>query len=702
MKAWHILSIVFFLIIVLSAISLLNFQYKGIVSDEVFLTVSPAHQSYTLRHGESVNAQFTTDVRTRKACHATCSYTFTSVSTGNVLDVGNLKDRVEYTLTASSPGYGQDVYYFQVSCVSKTSLFCTEAQNATRRSVVTVNYSPTEEELAIMNDTKNVWLYDLQDINMATSLLSRIQEQPIDVQQLLKQKNTLLTQINATVADLFVLQRKWDKANVEELIPLTRTTHANHAEQLLINYTTEIKNYNNLLNRIIALKNKTAFFAHYNLLFEEPSTWLRNYNSAILALNAGLYKTLPASITTLENNSFLVNKTYMTRYETDVALANFFCNCTQQNYSDSPVEYANQICSSIPEYKPPKNITVNDTLHFLRQYPFARAKTLIAKLQELNLSNPVSDLGVGRRLELLGLDCIGESYNASLLATPLDTPVANSDDLILSLPPHTTSCCAYGKCTACGESTWYPLVLVHGHSFSLSSDALSSTEVFTPLEQWLLNTHKYLSAGTMAFNDDLQLAPGDLGKTPLTVIFKPSYYLETVGDDIVQSKEASIDTYALRLKESIDHIKDVTGKDKVNIVAHSMGGLVVRRYIQVFGDDSLNSTTLIGTPNKGIVGRVADVCDFFGSSVECQEMQEGSIFLNKLNTATYDVTLIIGRGCDMQGVDGDGVVRVTHALLGDIPAEYMFGNCTTTEFFHNWMVNPYKNPDILEKLHFAS
>ena len=54
------------------------------------------------------------------------------------------------------------------------------------------------------------------------------------------------------------------------------------------------------------------------------------------------------------------------------------------------------------------------------------------------------------------------------------------------------------------------------------------------------------------------------------------------------------------LKPWIDKAKSETGKDKVNIIAHSMGGLVVRAYIQSddYGND-IDKFAMVGTPNYG-------------------------------------------------------------------------------------------------------
>ena len=54
------------------------------------------------------------------------------------------------------------------------------------------------------------------------------------------------------------------------------------------------------------------------------------------------------------------------------------------------------------------------------------------------------------------------------------------------------------------------------------------------------------------------------------------------------------------LDDKIDEVKSVCGCDKVDIVAHSMGGLVARAYIQSIDyDDDVDQIIFLGTPHKG-------------------------------------------------------------------------------------------------------
>jgi pimeloyl-ACP methyl ester carboxylesterase len=55
------------------------------------------------------------------------------------------------------------------------------------------------------------------------------------------------------------------------------------------------------------------------------------------------------------------------------------------------------------------------------------------------------------------------------------------------------------------------------------------------------------------------------------------------------------------LKAAIGEAKSRSLKDKVNIIAHSMGGLVVRAYIKRYGGADIDKLAMVGTPNHGAV-----------------------------------------------------------------------------------------------------
>jgi hypothetical protein len=132
----------------------------------------------------------------------------------------------------------------------------------------------------------------------------------------------------------------------------------------------------------------------------------------------------------------------------------------------------------------------------------------------------------------------------------------------------------------------------------------------------------------------------------------------------------------------------------VIIISHSMGGLVTRRYAQLFGDDALAGVVFIGSPQKGISTRIGRYCRILGHNQECRDMEEGSLLLNKLDQDLIGVPSlnVIGIGCSMNGGDGDGVVLTSNAKLVGSKELEVRGTCTGTTLLHNSLLNIAKYP----------
>jgi len=117
-----------------------------------------------------------------------------------------------------------------------------------------------------------------------------------------------------------------------------------------------------------------------------------------------------------------------------------------------------------------------------------------------------------------------------------------------------------------------------------------------------------------------------------------------------------IRTYAKDLKKAIDVVKKITGAKKVNIVAHSMGGLVSRTYIEekafdsdhaktIYGKDSWNrrlglpkydndvyQLVTCGSPHHGASKWYKNIAEFIiGNYVCADQMMPDSEFLRILN-----------------------------------------------------------------------
>jgi triacylglycerol esterase/lipase EstA (alpha/beta hydrolase family) len=96
-----------------------------------------------------------------------------------------------------------------------------------------------------------------------------------------------------------------------------------------------------------------------------------------------------------------------------------------------------------------------------------------------------------------------------------------------------------------------------------------------------------------------------------------------------------IRTSARSLAGFVDNFRARVGVGRVDIVAHSQGGLVARQYIKFQGGvGEVAKLVNLSTPNYGTVA--ANAANFFGGGdcltiVSCQQMRIGSSFLDALN-----------------------------------------------------------------------
>jgi len=276
---------------------------------------------------------------------------------------------------------------------------------------------------------------------------------------------------------------------------------------------------------------------------------------------------------------------------------------------------------------------------------------------------------------------------------------------VASLSQPVPQCCLYDKCQSCDKKpSKHPLILLHGHSFNQDTLAYQSIEIFNGFEEAFSNDKLYFQTGLLIKTENT--TPDILGHYDLPLMSRPTYYLETYNDllglKVSEAKQGNIDTYALRLKESIDYTLYITGSDKVDVVAHSMGGLVLRRYMQIFGTQNIGTVILVAAPNQGVSDRTYNLCKVFGAVNECEDMRMDGIFIKKLNdlssqSTVKDMYLVVGKGCDTDGLDGDGVVSINNSLMQGFPQSHVFyvqGKCDGTHLLHNDLLNPSMYPEV--------
>jgi hypothetical protein len=294
-----------------------------------------------------------------------------------------------------------------------------------------------------------------------------------------------------------------------------------------------------------------------------------------------------------------------------------------------------------------------------------------------------------------------------------DMPPGNfSSRIDIKLTENYPICCIFGGCEKCcteeecsSNPKLYPVLFLHGHTLHSDNTPDFSLDAFNRIQS-KLQEDGYVIAGTITpLSDYSEISGGEWGLSSKPISVKGSYYLVSyynLGDySIAAQKSENIETYAIRLKEMVDLLKFRTGRDKVIIIAHSMGGLVARSYMQVFGDGSVYKLIMLDTPNKGVSGRVSSFCPVLGENKECEDMSEDSIFMKKLNDPkkipeNADIYTIVGIGCDMgNGKTGDGIVVKENQELDYAKNYYINGTCSgLSTFLHNEILDIEEYPEV--------
>lgn len=307
--------------------------------------------------------------------------------------------------------------------------------------------------------------------------------------------------------------------------------------------------------------------------------------------------------------------------------------------------------------------------------------------------------------EFLSIDFASLAKEKEELSLPLVTA-----DYVTELKENEERCCTFNECSRClnsSDDSPIPVIFIHGHPFNEKNTPEYAMNAFTKL-QTKLEEEKIINFGELGLGEDPgTIAEGEWSKSNRSVTVRASYYYIShynVGSyDVTVQKSERIENYAIRLKEIIDLVKYRTGAPRVSIIAHSMGGLVVREYGVLFGYESLDKVILINTPNKGITKKIGRFCQVFGSQNECADMTEGSIFLNKLNSHKipekppfYAIRSI---GCKMENnSQGDGIVTEESAYLEGAMNIAIQGECLDKlqTDLHTSVLDPELHPETYE------
>jgi predicted nucleic acid-binding Zn-ribbon protein len=218
----------------------------------------------------------------------------------------------------------------------------------------------------------------------------------------------------------------------------------------------------------------------------------------------------------------------------------------------------------------------------------------------------------------------------------------------------------------------FPVLFVHGHMFTDSKDPMvDSRYTFDNMISYMAShTNNAFDAGTIVDRGNEFLDSG-LKTNPGVALFRTTYYgyayIDSSGKFQFEKRNyESITEYANKLNNIIDAILETTGRKKVKIVSHSMGGLVVREYLRRYGSSKVDTFIMIGTPNQGIVDDVQSACDDFGADTECAQMAKGSSFLQTLSQGDDLPSRTYVLSGTYNNKETDGIVLKENSVLNGV------------------------------------
>jgi triacylglycerol esterase/lipase EstA (alpha/beta hydrolase family) len=188
---------------------------------------------------------------------------------------------------------------------------------------------------------------------------------------------------------------------------------------------------------------------------------------------------------------------------------------------------------------------------------------------------------------------------------------------------------------------------------------------------------------------------------------------DKIGGVVGLEDNQHISVYAQRLRDVIEVIKHNTGKNKVIIIAHSMGGLVSREYIKNYGGiNSVSKLITIGTPNHGTDAfTINTLCGILHPGPECEEMTSGSDFLIQLNTndeTPGEIKFLTIIGKNKKGTTcpnneyWDNVICSSSVYLNGAEnyyyEDFSESYSAISNSLHTIMVHPSKAPDVYNKI----
>jgi hypothetical protein len=734
-KRLIIASIVVLLILTIGY--LINIQVSFLVRDELHVELTPTYSRTATENNGTVLLNFTIKNNNFWFCNSHCSLSLYDPYTRKYIFKDNektMKSNTEAELNIpiklNVKGTGQRLFYLEAECNNVRGGLCVTKESIVARSALAVvDYTLTASEQRKVPELKDK--------------LSIYADAMNNVEALIANNKNILNDINGSIFDVSKVSIDKVEQLKEELVIAQTTWKSELYEEIKVNSIEELNSivenqkstneellskvglYNSIIETIDNIQIENITDVDIAEEIEVISATLQNVRypnveriySRILHLSNISKKLIEENnrkrqlleqmtIEYIDANTILINKlsrlfnsTGNTCSDIKIIDAKLNRNVTHSVSGEviSGFKHSLQDENATVEIEKDK-VIINGTINVTNVWNYS----LSDFYQLLTFDDSRTD-------ELVSFHCTNKTNNISVNIVdnkPIIISNATSAVEQVAFDSNLAKCCIAGQCNTCSmEKVPYPTLLLHGHLMNKDNPIEQSLSSFAKMQKKLSIEKDMINGGQL----DLQRTQLDGYWTGMSepIVFRASYYYLTYYDlefsTALARKKESIETYAIRLRELIDIVKTHTGAEKVNIVAHSMGGLVAREYLLLFGENNVENLILVGSPNNGVKGRVMGLCDTFGAEKECLEMSEGSIFLKKLNQFTpksTNVVMIYGTGCSLDGEDGDGVVTVANAKLEYARNIQINGTCD--DYFgvglHSDMLNPEKHSEVYETI----
>ncbi|MBI2662766.1 alpha/beta fold hydrolase [Candidatus Woesearchaeota archaeon] len=760
-KKFILLAIILIIVLFVSGTQLvlyLNF----LLGNDLIIGLTSEQETITLRQGESKSVGFNVEVRSNPFCQISCRGVFTQSALQKIVkeEVFNVLPGMtmgkRFVIASDAKTEGKEMYKYDVECNNVNSWLCHTSEDKIMRSaVVIVNHELSEEEKNKRQSLGQTLQEKAKKLEMIQSKLAVWQDFSVQIADLqLKQEIDSLMVLTVQEKELLVnWQELWEEQEVQQIekeLEKDTLLEIKNEEARLDSYVkdslgkyaflkTELLNIKQLLenspvvlNESLVLQKKALINYFKNLAvsgyYDNKLNEAAELKSKAELLNNNTWQEVRKEVVKNEVNLYVASQAWCKinnncwRYKNIKEIAesenhDLKASCEEIKQFRDSYDEANK--GNKGEDKVPalvyeinqeiiNSINWNDVNYelIMNNLP-AGIKGDIGNYSEIGLDS--LNKIVPERCSVMELEVMNISFN--------DVSLKEQQNISLGIlfEEPKKLCCALNRCSFCCENDnckndlkYTPIIFIHGHAFNKDVSTEYSLNAFNVLQS-KLEQEGYLNAGVLnvyAPNGEAE----DWSGFNIPVTLKASYYYDAYEASgkytLIQQKSERIDNYAIRLKEIIDNVQYRTGRSKVIIIAHSMGGLVSRRYMQVFGDDNVEKLIMIGTPNKGIVGDVSSYCDVLGEQRECEDMNSESVFMQKLNSVKklkkVKLYTIIGQGCEMdyngQKADGDGVVLAEKVELEEAKKYYINGHCEGIRTLHSELLDVNKYPQVYKDI----